>query len=268
MIRLSGAVELPCLVWVWVFPVPSSSLPSTLYSLHPAATLTQPSPSLYPAATRWLMKWCRTCLMSTVSTWVADAEGILSSQNTTIHFSNYWIGICTLTQRTVSPSTVLSTVYTISLTYFFVFNIQLAPYFLRIRMHALNRLGCINLQNLCGHHQEEVLRFPKHPQLAKFGWFWAKLWQFKENESFQKIILIDNLVQNTKQIINYLKTLLFCNCHNLAKNHPNFASWGCFGNLRTSSWWWPQRFWRLMHHRRFKACILILKKDCANCRSN
>ena len=74
MIRLSGAVELPCLVWVWVFPVPSSSLPSTLYSLHPAATLTQPSPSLYPAATRWLMKWCRTCLMSTVSTWVADAR--------------------------------------------------------------------------------------------------------------------------------------------------------------------------------------------------
>ena len=47
--------------------------------------------------------------------------------------------------------------------------LQLAPYFLRIRMHALNRLGCINLQNLCGHHQEEVLRFPKHPQLAKFG---------------------------------------------------------------------------------------------------
>ena len=32
--------------------------------------------------------------------------------------------------------------------------IQLAPYFLRIRMHALNRQGCINLQNLCGHHQE------------------------------------------------------------------------------------------------------------------
>ena len=26
--------------------------------------------------------------------------------------------------------------------------LQLAPYFLRIRMHALNRQGCINLQNL------------------------------------------------------------------------------------------------------------------------
>ena len=47
--------------------------------------------------------------------------------------------------------------------------LQLAQSFLRIRMHALNRLECINLQNLCGHHQEEVLRFPKHPQLAKFG---------------------------------------------------------------------------------------------------
>ena len=23
--------------------------------------------------------------------------------------------------------------------------------------------------------------------------------------------------------------------HNLAENHPNFASWGCFGILRTSS---------------------------------
>ena len=55
------------------------------------------------------------------------------------------------------------------------------------------------------------------------------------------------------------------NCHNLTQNHPNLASWGCFGNLRTSSWWWPQRFWRLMHPWRFKACILILKKYGANC---
>ena len=59
--------------------------------------------------------------------------------------------------------------------------IQLTQSFLRIRMHALNRLGCINLQNLCGHHQEEVPRFPKHPQLAKFGWFLAKLWQFQKS---------------------------------------------------------------------------------------
>ena len=28
---------------------------------------------------------------------------------------------------------------------------------------------CINFQNLCAHHEEEILRIPKHPQLAKFG---------------------------------------------------------------------------------------------------
>ena len=27
----------------------------------------------------------------------------------------------------------------------------------------------LNIKNLCGHHQEEVLRIPKHPKLAKFG---------------------------------------------------------------------------------------------------
>ena len=36
-------------------------------------------------------------------------------------------------------------------------------------------------------------------------------------------------------------------CCNLAQNNPNFASWGCFGILRTSSWWWAQRFLKLMH---------------------
>ena len=46
-----------------------------------------------------------------------------------------------------------------------------------------------------------------------------------------------------KQILNYLKTSLFSGCHNLAQNHPNFTSWGCFGILRSSSWRWPQRFW-------------------------
>ena len=36
--------------------------------------------------------------------------------------------------------------------------------------------------------------------------------------------------------------MLFWKCHKLAQNHPNFASLGCFGILRTSSWWWPHRF--------------------------
>ena len=64
----------------------------------------------------------------------------------------------------------------------------------------------------------------------------------------------------------FWKLLFSLNCHNLTQNHPNFASWGCFGNLRTYSWWWPQKFWRLMHPWRFKACILILKKYGANCK--
>ena len=46
-----------------------------------------------------------------------------------------------------------------------------------------------------------------------------------------------------KQILNYLKTSLFSKCHNLAQNHPNFTSWGCFGMLMTASWRWPQIFW-------------------------
>ena len=38
-----------------------------------------------------------------------------------------------------------------------------------IVFHELLSLGCINFKNLCAHHKEEVLRFPKHPQLVKFG---------------------------------------------------------------------------------------------------
>ena len=43
--------------------------------------------------------------------------------------------------------------------------------------------GCINFKSLSNHQQEEVLRIPKHPQLAKFRWFLVKL---KENKSFPK----------------------------------------------------------------------------------
>ena len=38
-----------------------------------------------------------------------------------------------------------------------------------IVFHELLSLGCINFKKLCAHHQEEVLRFPKHPQLTKFA---------------------------------------------------------------------------------------------------
>ena len=54
-------------------------------------------------------------------------------------------------------------------------------------MHALNRLECINLQNLCAYDQEEVLRFPKRPQLVQFGEFEAKLWGSKEDRVFLKL---------------------------------------------------------------------------------
>ena len=27
---------------------------------------------------------------------------------------------------------------------------------------------CINFENLCAHHQEEILRIPKHPQISTF----------------------------------------------------------------------------------------------------
>ena len=58
---------------------------------------------------------------------------------------------------------------------------------LHSRFHQFLGPGCINLKNLCAHHQEEILTIPKHPQLAKLGWFLTKLWQFKENKSFPKI---------------------------------------------------------------------------------
>ena len=51
-------------------------------------------------------------------------------------------------------------------------------------------------------------------------------------------------------ILRYESQFFFLlNCHNLAQNHPNFASCcGCFGILRNFSWWWAQRYWGLMHH--------------------
>ena len=101
-------------------------------------------------------------------------------------------------------------------------------------MHALNRLGCINLQNLCGHHQEEVLRFPKHPLLAQFDESEAKLWCSKEDRFFLKYFWYSILVA----------TLFFAVFS--ANTHQKDDFWGCFGNLRISSWWWAQRFWKLM----------------------
>ena len=106
--------------------------------------------------------------------------------------------------------------------------------------------GCINLKKICAHNQEEVLRIPKHPQLAKFGWFWAELLQFIENKSFPKFVWY--LIFKSS-----FCTTLFLAVF-LAETHPNFAIWGCFGILKISSSWWAQRFWKLMQR-----CLRKLK---------
>ena len=50
--------------------------------------------------------------------------------------------------------------------------IQLASIRLRLSVfRELLSLRCINLKNLSAHHQEELLRIPKHPQHLKFAWF-------------------------------------------------------------------------------------------------
>ena len=60
--------------------------------------------------------------------------------------------------------------------------IQLATESLRpSRFRQFLSPGCINFKNLSAHQQEELLRIPKHPQLAKFGLFWAKLWHFQKS---------------------------------------------------------------------------------------
>ena len=126
MIRLSGATG--AALFGVSLSIPSPQLQSPLHvifsapSSHPHPALTLPVSGRYPLADEMMSHMFDVyCLYLG-----GGCEGILSSQNTTIHFSNYWIGICTLTQRTVSPSTVFSTVYTISMIYFCVFYILLS----------------------------------------------------------------------------------------------------------------------------------------------
>ena len=132
-------------------------------------------------------------------------------------------------------------------------NIQLAQSFFRIRMHALNRLGCINLQNLCGHHQEEVLRFPKHHQLEKFEWVLAE--KTAKNKVATKIEYQKYFRKNLSSLEH----------HNLASDSSNWASRGCFGIVKTSSWRWAQRLLKSMHPRPSNTLKTILKKYGANC---
>ena len=110
----------------------------------------------------------------------------------------------------------------------------------------------INFQNLCAHDQEEILTIPKHPQKSSFWWFLAE--KTAKNEVAPKIEY-----QN-----NFRKTLSSLEHHNLASNSSNWASRGCFGIVKSSSWRWAQRFLKLMHSRLSNTLKTILKKDCAN----
>ena len=58
---------------------------------------------------------------------------------------------------------------------------------MRIVLRVLLSLGCIHLNNLCAHLLEEILTIPKHPQLAQFGEFEAKLWGSEEDRVFLKL---------------------------------------------------------------------------------
>ena len=149
-------------------------------------------------------------------------------------------------------------------------NIQLAQYFLRILLRVLNSSVtfqmwvanfnfnylshfCINFENSCAHHQEEILTIPKHPQKSSFWWWLAE--KTAKNEVAPKIEY-----QN-----NFSKTLSSLEHHNLASDSSNWASRGCFGIVKSSSWRWAQRFFKLMHPRLSNTLKTILKKYCTNC---
>ena len=63
--------------------------------------------------------------------------------------------------------------------------------------------------------------------------FWEK-WRF-------------TCILNQIQDQNCFGNIFFFKLQKLGSRLSNFASWGCFGILRTSSWWWAQRFLKLMH---------------------
>ena len=52
-----------------------------------------------------------------------------------------------------------------------IFKSVIVLYFFRVANFNFNFLShfCIDFENLCAHHREEVLRIPKHPQLVMFG---------------------------------------------------------------------------------------------------
>ena len=113
---------------------------------------------------------------------------------------------------------------------------------------------CINFQNLCAHHQEEILRFPKHPQKSSFWWVLAE--KTAKNKVATKIEYQKYFRKNLSSLEH----------HNLASDSSNWASRGCFGIVKTSSWRWAQRFFKLMHPGLSITLKTILINYGANCK--
>ena len=70
--------------------------------------------------------------------------------------------------------------------------------------------------------------FRNTPNLQSLNEFWLRKQQKTVRPS----------KSNIKPIFDNLCFSL--NCHKLAQNYPNLASWGCFGIVRSSSYWWAE----------------------------
>ena len=112
---------------------------------------------------------------------------------------------------------------------------------------------CINFQNLCAHHQEEILRFPKHPQKSSFWWVLAE--KTAKNKVATKIEYQKYFRKNLSSLEH----------HNLASDSSIWASRGCFGIVKTSSWRKAQKFFKLMHPGLNNNLKTILINYGANC---
>ena len=102
--------------------------------------------------------------------------------------------------------------------------------------HKLLSLGCINFKNLCAYHC-----FQNAPNIQS-------LHDFKPSYGTSKKAMFWLPFSNIQPKL-FWDSFIFWNCYNFAQNHPNFSSWGCFGNLRASSWWWAHRSLKLIHSR-------------------
>ena len=92
---------------------------------------------------------------------------------------------------------------------------------------------------------------------------WDMLWPMRYATSYQLFVSIDMFYhisygQSYELWVVYSVCMI---CH-MRCNMSYIAIWG---NISTGDPIQLPKFWRLMHPRRFKACILILKKYGANC---